>query len=83
MFGTMLPAIPALTAVNIIAVKVIVPVDVDVAAVPIAVAPPAADNAGPNNDPRPPGESRFDHAEYSHMAVVPEAVRQELAGDFS
>ena len=25
----------------------------------------------------------FDHAEYSHMAVVPEAVRQELAGDFN
>jgi hypothetical protein len=25
----------------------------------------------------------FDHPEYSHMAVVPEAVRQELASDFA
>jgi len=25
----------------------------------------------------------FDHPEYSHMAVMPEAIRAELAGDFS
>ena len=25
----------------------------------------------------------FDHPEYSHMAVVPEAIRNELAGDFA
>jgi hypothetical protein len=25
----------------------------------------------------------FDHPEYSHMAVMSEAVRNELAGDFA
>ena len=60
MFGTMLPIITARAAINIpikiIPVEIVVSVDVDVTAVPIAVTPPATDNPGANNDARPPGE---------------------------
>jgi hypothetical protein len=53
----MLPSITTLAAVNVVPVKIVVSIDVDIAAVPIAVTPPTTDDTRANDDARPPGES--------------------------